>query len=147
MMESGVPACHTCGGEVGLDVHGEPFVACRECGFPVCKACVDHEVSEGRKSCLRCAAPFVIGDVLSRCSCSIQFVLGDDRAGINVFVLASMTHWCIQFNGVRSGFKLIGHCCRKFKSIRLICAVLAMILFRAVEAEILKSAASSPLMF
>ncbi|KAI4372013.1 hypothetical protein MLD38_010301 [Melastoma candidum] len=59
MMESGVPACHTCGQEVGLDAHGEPFVACRECGFPVCKACIDHEISEGRKSCLRCAAPFV----------------------------------------------------------------------------------------
>ncbi|GAB4827190.1 Cellulose synthase A catalytic subunit 8 [UDP-forming] [Ancistrocladus abbreviatus] len=58
MMESGVPQCNTCGEQVGLDSNGEVFVACHECNFPVCKACVDYEIREGRKACLHCGAPY-----------------------------------------------------------------------------------------
>ncbi|KAE7995878.1 hypothetical protein FH972_000641 [Carpinus fangiana] len=58
MMESGVPLCNSCGEEVGVGANGEVFVACHECNFSICKACVDYEVKEGRKACLRCAAPY-----------------------------------------------------------------------------------------
>ncbi|XP_030462092.2 cellulose synthase A catalytic subunit 8 [UDP-forming] [Syzygium oleosum] len=58
MMESGVPLCNTCGESVGVDEKGEVFVACQECNFPICKACVEYELKEGRKVCLRCSTPF-----------------------------------------------------------------------------------------
>ncbi|KAI6703604.1 hypothetical protein NL676_012740 [Syzygium grande] len=58
MMESGVPLCNTCGESVGVDEKGEVFVACLECNFPICKACVEYEIKEGRKVCLRCSTPF-----------------------------------------------------------------------------------------
>nr|ABG06122.1 cellulose synthase [Gossypium hirsutum] len=58
MMESGVPVCHTCGEHVGLNVNGEPFVACHECNFPICKSCFEYDLKEGRKACLRCGSPY-----------------------------------------------------------------------------------------
>ncbi|MBA0720295.1 hypothetical protein Golax_007922 [Gossypium laxum] len=58
MMESGVPVCHTCGEHVGLNGNGEPFVACHDCNFPICKTCFDYELKEGRKACLRCGNPY-----------------------------------------------------------------------------------------
>ncbi|KAK4770737.1 hypothetical protein SAY87_031269 [Trapa incisa] len=58
MMESGVPICNTCGEQVGLDKNGEFFVACRDCNFPICMACVEFELKEGRKVCLRCGSPY-----------------------------------------------------------------------------------------
>ncbi|KAL2494673.1 Cellulose synthase A catalytic subunit 8 [UDP-forming] [Forsythia ovata] len=58
MMESGVPICKTCGEYVGFDSHGEVFVACNECNDPICKACLDGEIREGRKSCTRCGTPY-----------------------------------------------------------------------------------------
>lgn len=58
MMESGVPVCNSCGEQVGVNNNGEVFVACHECNFSICKACVDYEIKEGRKACLRCAAPY-----------------------------------------------------------------------------------------
>nr|QGM77064.1 cellulose synthase 1 [Eucalyptus urophylla]QGM77065.1 cellulose synthase 1 [Eucalyptus urophylla]QGM77094.1 cellulose synthase 1 [Eucalyptus urophylla]QGM77096.1 cellulose synthase 1 [Eucalyptus urophylla] len=58
MMESGVPLCNTCGEAVGVDEKGEVFVACQECNFAICKACVEYEIKEGRKACLRCGTPF-----------------------------------------------------------------------------------------
>ncbi|KAH1066164.1 hypothetical protein J1N35_031151 [Gossypium stocksii] len=57
-MESGVPVCHTCGEHVGLNGNGEPFVACHDCNFPICKTCFDYELKEGRKACLRCGNPY-----------------------------------------------------------------------------------------
>ncbi|GAU35477.1 hypothetical protein TSUD_384320 [Trifolium subterraneum] len=58
MMESGVSFCNSCGEQVGVDANGEVFVACHECYFPICKACVDYEISEGRSVCLRCGNPY-----------------------------------------------------------------------------------------
>ncbi|CBI30712.3 hypothetical protein VitviT2T_015236 [Vitis vinifera] len=58
MMQSGVPPCTTCGEPVGFDSNGEVFVACHECNFPVCKSCLDYEIKEGRKVCLRCSTPY-----------------------------------------------------------------------------------------
>ncbi|KAL0011372.1 hypothetical protein SO802_006480 [Lithocarpus litseifolius] len=58
MMESGVPVCNSCGEQVGVNPNGELFVACHECNFSICKACVDLEIKEGRKLCLRCGAPY-----------------------------------------------------------------------------------------
>ncbi|XP_004485918.1 cellulose synthase A catalytic subunit 8 [UDP-forming]-like isoform X2 [Cicer arietinum] len=58
MMESGVSFCNSCGEQVGFDGNGEVFVACHECYFPICKACVHYEISEGRSVCLRCGNPY-----------------------------------------------------------------------------------------
>jgi hypothetical protein len=58
MMESGVPLCNSCGEQVGVGANGDVFVACHECNFSICRACVDFELKEGRKACLRCAAPY-----------------------------------------------------------------------------------------
>ena len=33
---------------------GELFVACHECGFPVCKPCYEYERSEGNQCCPQC---------------------------------------------------------------------------------------------
>ncbi|XP_054802031.1 cellulose synthase A catalytic subunit 8 [UDP-forming] [Prosopis cineraria] len=58
MMQSGVPLCNTCGEQVGFDSNGEVFVACHDCSFPICKACFDFEINEGRRVCLRCGTPY-----------------------------------------------------------------------------------------
>nr|APU87548.1 CesA8 [Plantago ovata] len=62
MMESGVPACNTCGDQVGLGSNGEPFVACHECNYPLCRHCLDYEIKEGRTSCIRCHTLYGDGD-------------------------------------------------------------------------------------
>ncbi|XP_061342740.1 cellulose synthase A catalytic subunit 8 [UDP-forming] isoform X2 [Gastrolobium bilobum] len=62
MMESGVHFCNSCGEQVGLDANGEVFVACHECYFPICKACFEYEINEGRRVCLRCATPYADND-------------------------------------------------------------------------------------
>ncbi|KAI4376767.1 hypothetical protein MLD38_014490 [Melastoma candidum] len=38
--------CEICGDEVGLTVDGDLFVACNECGFPVCRPCYEYERRE-----------------------------------------------------------------------------------------------------
>lgn len=61
MMESGVPLCSTCGEPVGLSSADkeEVFVACQGCNYPLCSACLEDEIREGRDSCLRCGEPYV----------------------------------------------------------------------------------------
>ncbi|XP_077251109.1 cellulose synthase family protein [Tasmannia lanceolata] len=59
-MESEVPLCYSCGDPVGFSSNGEVFVACHDCNLPVCRSCVDYEIKEGGKNCLRCAAPYVL---------------------------------------------------------------------------------------
>ncbi|CAH9074523.1 unnamed protein product [Cuscuta epithymum] len=63
--------CGVCGDEIGLTPEdGKVFVACNECGFPVCKPCYEYERSEGNQSCPQCNTrykrhkgfPRVIGD-------------------------------------------------------------------------------------
>ncbi|GAB2298579.1 Cellulose synthase A catalytic subunit 8 [UDP-forming] [Dionaea muscipula] len=59
MESAGVPLCNTCGEQLpGIEPNGEVFVACHECNFPMCKACLEYEIKEGRKACLRCSAPY-----------------------------------------------------------------------------------------
>lgn len=58
MMESRSPICNTCGEDIGVKSNGEFFVACHECSFPICKACLEYEFKEGRRICLRCGNPY-----------------------------------------------------------------------------------------
>ncbi|KAM7275840.1 hypothetical protein ACFE04_017706 [Oxalis oulophora] len=46
--------CRVCGDEVGIGVDGEPFVACNECAFPLCKGCYEYERNEGTQLCPQC---------------------------------------------------------------------------------------------
>ncbi|KAJ0965822.1 hypothetical protein J5N97_026960 [Dioscorea zingiberensis] len=46
--------CEICGDEVGMTVDGDLFVACNECGFPVCRPCYEYERREGTQMCPQC---------------------------------------------------------------------------------------------
>ncbi|KAG5563976.1 hypothetical protein RHGRI_000223 [Rhododendron griersonianum] len=46
--------CEICGDEIGLTVDGDLFVACNECGFPVCRPCYEYERREGSQLCPQC---------------------------------------------------------------------------------------------
>ncbi|XP_013611243.1 PREDICTED: cellulose synthase A catalytic subunit 6 [UDP-forming]-like [Brassica oleracea var. oleracea] len=46
--------CEICRDEVELTVDGEPFVACNECAFPVCRPCYEYERREGNQACPQC---------------------------------------------------------------------------------------------
>ncbi|KAM1731734.1 hypothetical protein ACFX11_017580 [Malus domestica] len=46
--------CEICGDDVGLTVDGDMFVACNECGFPVCRPCYEYERREGSQNCPQC---------------------------------------------------------------------------------------------
>nr|QBI56903.1 cellulose synthase A7 [Agave deserti] len=46
--------CEICGDEVGMTVDGDLFVACNECGFPVCRPCYEYERREGSQLCPQC---------------------------------------------------------------------------------------------
>ncbi|GFP82950.1 cellulose synthase a catalytic subunit 9 [UDP-forming], partial [Phtheirospermum japonicum] len=50
--------CRVCGDDIGLNEHGDVFVACHECGFPVCRPCYDYERSEGHPNCPQCHTPY-----------------------------------------------------------------------------------------
>ncbi|RRT40322.1 hypothetical protein B296_00024231 [Ensete ventricosum] len=63
-MESGVPLCSACGEPVGFsssakEEEEEVFVACNNCNYPLCAACLEDEIRKGRGSCLRCGEPYV----------------------------------------------------------------------------------------
>ncbi|XP_043722585.1 cellulose synthase A catalytic subunit 2 [UDP-forming]-like [Telopea speciosissima] len=46
--------CQICGDEIEITVEGEPFVACNECAFPVCRSCYEYERREGNQACPQC---------------------------------------------------------------------------------------------
>ncbi|XP_027942144.1 cellulose synthase A catalytic subunit 7 [UDP-forming]-like isoform X1 [Vigna unguiculata] len=46
--------CEICGDSVGVTVEGDLFVACEECGFPVCRPCYEYERREGTQVCPQC---------------------------------------------------------------------------------------------
>jgi uncharacterized ferredoxin-like protein len=46
--------CQICGDDVGVTLGGEMFVACNECGFPVCRPCYEYERKDGTQSCPQC---------------------------------------------------------------------------------------------
>ncbi|XP_073142642.1 cellulose synthase A catalytic subunit 6 [UDP-forming]-like [Henckelia pumila] len=46
--------CQICGDEIEFSIDGEPFVACNECAFPVCRPCYEYERREGNQACPQC---------------------------------------------------------------------------------------------
>ncbi|OIS96747.1 PREDICTED: probable cellulose synthase A catalytic subunit 3 [UDP-forming] isoform X1 [Nicotiana attenuata] len=50
--------CKICDDDVGLTIDGEPFVACNDCAFPVCRTCYDYERREGSQVCPQCKTRF-----------------------------------------------------------------------------------------
>ncbi|XP_024972222.1 cellulose synthase A catalytic subunit 2 [UDP-forming]-like [Cynara cardunculus var. scolymus] len=46
--------CQICEDEIEITVDGEPFVACNECAFPVCRTCYEYERREGNQACPQC---------------------------------------------------------------------------------------------
>ncbi|XP_042493386.1 cellulose synthase A catalytic subunit 2 [UDP-forming]-like [Macadamia integrifolia] len=46
--------CQICGDEIEITVDGEPFVACNECAFPICRPCYEYERREGTQACPQC---------------------------------------------------------------------------------------------
>ncbi|XP_044511054.1 cellulose synthase A catalytic subunit 2 [UDP-forming]-like isoform X1 [Mangifera indica] len=46
--------CQICGDEIEIADNGEPFVACNECAFPVCRPCYEYERREGNQACPQC---------------------------------------------------------------------------------------------
>ncbi|KAJ0967529.1 hypothetical protein J5N97_024446 [Dioscorea zingiberensis] len=54
MSHANTKICRVCGDEIGRKDNGELFIACYECGFPVCKPCYEYERSEGNQVCPQC---------------------------------------------------------------------------------------------
>ncbi|KAL9250877.1 Cellulose synthase A catalytic subunit 3 [UDP-forming]-like protein [Drosera capensis] len=50
--------CQICGDKVGINVDGEPFVACDVCAFPVCRPCYEYERKDGNQSCPQCKTKY-----------------------------------------------------------------------------------------
>eukprot|EP00249_Psilotum_nudum_P010703 c22707_g2_i1 orf=602-3844(+) len=46
--------CQICGDDVGITTTGELFVACNDCGFPVCRPCYEYERKDGNRACPQC---------------------------------------------------------------------------------------------
>ncbi|KAJ1295263.1 hypothetical protein BS78_01G210200 [Paspalum vaginatum] len=53
-----VKTCRVCGDDVGARDDGQPFVACAECGFPVCRPCYEYERGEGTQCCPQCSTRY-----------------------------------------------------------------------------------------
>ncbi|KAL1831368.1 hypothetical protein ACET3Z_001019 [Daucus carota] len=62
--------CEICGDMIEMTEEMEIFVACEDCGFPVCRACYEYERREGNQVCPRCktryrrikGCPWAVGD-------------------------------------------------------------------------------------
>ncbi|PWA78914.1 cellulose synthase [Artemisia annua] len=46
--------CQICGDSIEITSDGEPFVACNECAFPICRPCYEYERREGAQECPHC---------------------------------------------------------------------------------------------
>lgn len=68
--------CQICGDEIEITVDGEPFVACNECAFPVCRPCYEYERREGNQACPQCKTRY------KRIKGEIGFVLPFFDSGI-----------------------------------------------------------------
>ncbi|KAF2310426.1 hypothetical protein GH714_009925 [Hevea brasiliensis] len=64
--------CEICGDQIGLTVDGDLFVACNECGFPVCRPCYEYEEEKELKFVLSAKPDTSVSRV-----CSAR-VAGDD---------------------------------------------------------------------
>lgn len=58
MKELSGQICQICGDEIEVTVDGEPFIACNECAFPVCRQCYEYERREGNQACPQCKTRF-----------------------------------------------------------------------------------------
>ncbi|WOG82175.1 hypothetical protein DCAR_0101337 [Daucus carota subsp. sativus] len=62
--------CEICGDMIEMSQEMEVFVACEDCGFPVCRECYEYERREGNQVCPRCktryrrikGCPWAVGD-------------------------------------------------------------------------------------
>lgn len=50
--------CQICRDEIEFTVDDEPFVACNECAFPVCRPCYEYERQEGNQACPHCKTKY-----------------------------------------------------------------------------------------
>ncbi|XP_014490287.1 cellulose synthase A catalytic subunit 1 [UDP-forming] [Vigna radiata var. radiata] len=50
--------CQICGDTIGLTATGDVFVACHECGFPLCHSCYEYELKNVSQSCPQCKTRF-----------------------------------------------------------------------------------------
>nr|GEX73990.1 cellulose synthase A catalytic subunit 2 [UDP-forming]-like [Tanacetum cinerariifolium] len=50
--------CQICGDEIEIVQESQPFVACNECAFPICRPCYEYERREGNQSCPQCKTRF-----------------------------------------------------------------------------------------
>ncbi|URD95256.1 cellulose synthase A catalytic subunit [Musa troglodytarum] len=69
--------CRACGDEIGLRDNGDLFVACLECGFPVCRPCYQYERREGNQTCPQCNTRYKRHKRYPR-------VEGDDGGGVDM---------------------------------------------------------------
>ncbi|KAG5017387.1 hypothetical protein JHK85_023523 [Glycine max] len=51
-------SCQICGDTIGLTATGDVFVACHECGFPLCHSCYEYELKHMSQSCPQCKTAF-----------------------------------------------------------------------------------------
>ncbi|WJX36452.1 putative cellulose synthase A catalytic subunit 3 [UDP-forming], variant 3 [Trifolium repens] len=57
-LEGNTHTCQLCGEDIGINADGDPFVACNECAFPVCRNCYEYERREGNQVCPQCQTRF-----------------------------------------------------------------------------------------
>ncbi|KAL0340249.1 UNVERIFIED_CONTAM: Cellulose synthase A catalytic subunit [UDP-forming] [Sesamum radiatum] len=92
--------CEICGDEIGLTVDGELFVACNECGFPVCRPCYEYERREGSQLCPQCktrykrlkGSPRVEGDDDEEDIDDIEHEFNIDEQKTNTSIAEAMLH-------------------------------------------------------
>ncbi|XP_075490592.1 cellulose synthase A catalytic subunit 7 [UDP-forming] isoform X1 [Primulina tabacum] len=92
--------CEICGDAVGLTMDGELFVACNECGFPVCRPCYEYERREGNQLCPQCktrykrlrGSPRVEGDDDEEDIDDIEHEFNIDEQKTNTDIAEAMLH-------------------------------------------------------
>ncbi|PIN08235.1 Cellulose synthase (UDP-forming) [Handroanthus impetiginosus] len=92
--------CEICGDEIGHTVDGELFVACNECGFPVCRPCYEYERREGSQLCPQCktrykrlkGSPRVEGDDDEEGIDDIEHEFNYDEQNKNTTIVEAMLH-------------------------------------------------------
>ncbi|XP_042050247.1 cellulose synthase A catalytic subunit 7 [UDP-forming]-like isoform X3 [Salvia splendens] len=92
--------CEICGDEMGVTVEGELFVACNECGFPVCRPCYEYERREGSQLCPQCktrykrlkGSPRVEGDDDEEDTDDIEHEFNIDEHKKNTDIAEAMLH-------------------------------------------------------
>lgn len=74
MKELTAQICQICGDEIEFTEDGEPFVACNECAFPICRSCYEYERREGNQSCPQCKTRYkrIKGTLISHFFALIQ---------------------------------------------------------------------------